>query len=313
MRRYRYCTALTLCGLLFGGSLSFAARRKDPTGPNHDLTKEIDFERMSTFHLGRTGAHGWMYVRKQMTRDARQILITKVDEGSPAEGILEEGDVILGVGGKRFESDARKCLGLAIDEAEKEENKGILRLTRWRPIKNGKPRRGNEEEVELKLRVTGSFSDTAPYDCPKSRRIMAEALKHITVKAARKDFGRLGECALALMAVGRPEHMQLVREYVHEAKWASPDFTISLKSGGLVCWGLGIHNLIMTEYYLATGDRYVLPAIREHAVKIAMGQSGGGLWGHGFAWTSQNDGRLHGRVVRGVWRWLSRVRARRWP
>jgi len=296
MNKYTYSMTTALCGLLLSGSTSSAARRRDPTGPNHDLTREIDFERMSTFHLGQTGAHGWMYVKKQMTKDARQILITKVDEGLPADGVLKEGDVILGVGGRRFASDARKCLGLAIDEAEREENRGILRLTRWRPIKDANPRRGKEEEVQLKLKVMGSFSDTAPYDCPKSRRIMAEALKHVTAKAARKDFGRLGEGALALMAVGEPEHMQMVREYLHEAKWAKPDFRISLKSGGLVCWGLGLHNLIMTEYYLAAGDRYVLPAIREHAVKMAMGQSGGGLWGHGFAWTSQNDGKLHGRL-----------------
>ncbi len=34
-------------------------------------------------------------------------------------------------------------------------------------------------------------------------------------------------------------------------------------------------------------DDYVLPAIREYALKTAMGQSSGGTWGHGFAWTSK--------------------------
>ncbi len=286
----------TLALFLLSAATACAAKPKEPSGPNHDLTKEIDFERMSTFHLGPTGARGWMYVKKLMTHEARQILITEVDAGSPVEGILQEGDVILGVGGKPFDEDARKCFGAAIDEAEKEENKGILRLTRWRPIKDAVPRQGKAEEVEITLRVMGAYSDTAPYDCPKSERIRDEALRHVVAAAAKKDFGRLGECALALMAVGEPEHVQLVREYLHEAKWAKPDFRISLESGGLVCWGYGIHNLIMTEYYLATGDEYVLPAIREHAVKIAMGQSGGGLWGHGFAWTSKNNGKLHGSL-----------------
>ena len=54
--------------------------------------------------------------------------------------------------------------------------------------------------------------------------------------------------------------------------------------------------MLLTEYYLATGDDYVIPAIREHAVKTAMGQSSGGTWGHGFAWTSKNDGKIHGRL-----------------
>ncbi len=31
---------------------------------------------------------------------ARQILITKVERGSPADGVLEVDDVILGVGGR---------------------------------------------------------------------------------------------------------------------------------------------------------------------------------------------------------------------
>ena len=296
MRQYRHYLTIALCALLLSGLTSLGAKKKDPVGPNRDLTKEIDFERMCTFHLGATGAHGWMYVKKQMTKEARQILITEVDEGSPADGILEEGDVILGVDGKRFESDARKCLGQAIDEAEKEENKGILKITRWRPVKDAEPRQGKEEEVEIKLKVMGTFSDTAPYDCPKSKKIMKDALKHVIERAKEKKFGRLGEGLLALMAVGEPEHMQIVRDYLHEVKWASPDFKIGLDRGGLVCWGYGIHNLVMTEYYLATGDKYVLPAIREHAVKIAMGQSSGGLWGHGFAWTSQNNGKLHGSL-----------------
>jgi len=285
-----------ICGLLLAATTALAARPKEPSGPNHDLTKEIDFERMSTFHLGPTGARGWMYVKKLMTHEARQILITEIDEGSPADGVLKAGDVILGAGGRPFESDARRCLGKAIDAAEKEDNGGILKLTRWRPIEDAKPRRGTVAEVELKLRVMGAYSDSAPYNCPKSEKIGDEALRHVVAAAAKGDFGRLGESALALMAVGDPEHMQLVGDWLHEAKWAKPDFEISLESGGLVCWSYGLHNLVMTEYYLATGDDYVLPSIREHAVKIAMGQSSGGLWGHGFAWTSKNDGKLHGSL-----------------
>ena len=44
-----------------------------------------------------------------------------------------------------------------------------MKLTRWRA--------GKTEEVELKLRVLGTYSDTAPYDCPKSKRIFDEACK----------------------------------------------------------------------------------------------------------------------------------------
>ena len=61
-----------------------------------------------------------------MTDEARQILITQVDAGSPADGVLAVDDVILGVGGKPFESDARIAFGRAITEAEKTQNGFLL-------------------------------------------------------------------------------------------------------------------------------------------------------------------------------------------
>ena len=92
-------------------------------GATTDLTKHIDFERKGEYYLGPTGAKGWMVVNERfMTDDARQILVTDVREGSSADGVLEVGDVILGVGDARFDSDARKRFGRAIDEAEKKEN-----------------------------------------------------------------------------------------------------------------------------------------------------------------------------------------------
>ena len=289
-------TILVLIGLVLIGATGYSAAPKKAASGNHDLTKEIDFERKGTYHLGPTGAHGWMYVSKQKTDEARQILITEVEAGSPADGIIQQGDVIIGVGGRGFDADARKLFGLAIDEAEKKENKGILTLTRWRPIKDAQLRKGKVQQVQIKLGVYESFSDTAPYNCLRSGQLMEASLKRIMADAAKKRFGRIDEGLLALMAVGRDEHMRIVKDHLHQVSWAKPDYKISLENGGLVCWSYGMHGLIMTEYYLATGDDYVLPAIKEHAVKIAMGQSDGGLWGHGFAWKVNNDGNLHGSL-----------------
>ncbi len=287
------CLLLTLAVLLLSATQTIAQGQADSPAPP-DLTKKIDFERKGQYHLGPTGAKGWMYVGPRfMTDQARQILITEVDEGSPADGVLEAGDVILGVGGERFDSDARKCFGRAIDEAEKNENRGILKLIRWRPTEGAATRQGKRETVELRLPVMGTYSDTAPYNCPKSKKILENALD---VLAERDDWCRLEVKALAFLATGEERYITLVRDMLHEAKWAAPDVKLSVESGGLVCWGAGYHGLVLTEYYLATGDEYVLPAIREHAVKIAMGQSNGGTWGHGFAWTSKNDGRLHGNL-----------------
>jgi hypothetical protein len=78
-------------------------------GPVRDLRKEIDFERVGEFHLGPTGAMGWMHVSANfMTGEARQILVTKVEPGSSADGVLQAGDVLLGASGGYFSEDARK-------------------------------------------------------------------------------------------------------------------------------------------------------------------------------------------------------------
>ena len=77
----------------------FTRGDKIPNGAEHD------------WNLGATGARGWMYCDKMVTTDARQIAVTKVDKGSPADGLLAVGDVILGVGGKPFFYDPRHRTG----------------------------------------------------------------------------------------------------------------------------------------------------------------------------------------------------------
>ncbi len=291
----RHCRlSVLLIGLcLVPCGAAVVADEKDAADSVPDLTRTIDFERKGEYHLGPTGAKGWIYTgRDFMTTDARQILITKVEPGTPADGVLEAGDVILGIGSKEyFSGDARKSLGRAIDAAEAKH--GVLRLIRWRPTPNVTPRQGTETTVALQLEVMGEYSITAPWDCPKTERVLEKALE---VLVERKEMGRLSDVALALLATGEKEHQEIVREYLHAAKWARPDFKVSVESGGLQCWWVGYRGLLLTEYFLATGDEYVLPAIREYSVKTAMGQSAGGTWGHGFAWTSKNDGKLHGRL-----------------
>ena len=200
---------LALAMVLLSGAQAAAARRKEPVGPPPDLTKGAEVDTQRDYNLGPTGARGWMFVRGLMTAEARQILITQIDEGSPADGVLQVGDVILGVAGKPFADDARKSLGRAIEEAEKAKSKGLLKLIRWR--------KGKEQEAALQLKVMGTYSDTAPYDCPKSKKILEDGLRYI---AQKKGWGRLSIEGLALLASGRPEYIRLVREHLHEVEWA---------------------------------------------------------------------------------------------
>jgi C-terminal processing protease CtpA/Prc len=55
-----------------------------------------------------------MFCDKLVTTDARQISITRVAKGTPADGVFLVGDVLLGVDGKPFAYDPRTELGRAI-------------------------------------------------------------------------------------------------------------------------------------------------------------------------------------------------------
>ena len=149
-----------------------------------------------------------------VTTDARQISITKVEKGSPADGVFLVGDVILGVGGKPFSYDPRTEFGKAITIAESEAGGGKLTVTRWRA--------GKAEEVVVKLPVLGSYSATAPFDCPKSKRILEQGCKALAEKVAKSSHQEdpivRSLNALALLASGDPAYLPLVKK---EAQWAA--------------------------------------------------------------------------------------------
>lgn len=240
-----------------------------PLGAKHD------------WNLGATGARGWMYCDKMVTSDARQIAITQVDRGSPADGVLALGDVLLGVGGRPFGYDPRTELGKALSAAESDTGGGNLALTRWRA--------GAEEQVVVRLAVLGSYGATAPYACSKSERILKQGCRLLAAQMATPDYANKQRPitrslnALALLAGGDPAHLSLVKK---EAQWAS-DFS----TGDMQSWLYGYVMTLLSEYVLATGDSSVLPGLQRLALETAKGQSAVGSWGHKFA---RPDGRLFG-------------------
>jgi len=248
-----------------------------------DFTKgdSIPAEANHDWNLGPTGLRGWMFCDKLVTTDARQIVITVVDQGSPADGVIAVGDVLLGVGGKPFTDDPRTELGRAITAAETQAGDGRLVLTRWRA--------GNVEEVTVPLPVLGSFSATAPYDCGKSHRILAQGLRTLAARLSQSDYQESKDAiprslnALALLAGGDATHLPLVKR---EAQWAA-DFT----ARDFKTWHYGYVMIFLAEYITATGDTSVLPGLRRLAMEAASGQSAVGSWGHTFALP---DGRLQG-------------------
>jgi len=260
---------VVLFALVAGSSAAHAASAGRPKVP--DFTQGGKPDGTHDWTLGATGARGWICGWEGHTSDARQILITDVAKGSPAAGILEKGDVILGVDRKPFDDDARIRFARAVTEAEKAT--GVLRLIRWRL--------GRSENVQMKLAVLGAYSPTAPYDCQKSQRILELGCQAIARQGWKDNRGNIIVSiehdlnALALLASGREEHRPLVAEYARKVAGYQPD--------GHISWGYAYETLFLAEYALATQDAAVMPGLQRLAMDIARGQSGVGTWGHSFA------------------------------
>ncbi|MEI6534291.1 MAG: DUF6288 domain-containing protein, partial [Verrucomicrobiaceae bacterium] len=170
-----------------------------------DFTKggSIPAKAKHDWNLGATGLRGWMFCDKMVTSNARQIAITKVEKGSPADGVFRVKDVILGVGGMPFSYDPRTEFGKALTAAESEAGGGKLSVTRWRA--------GKAEEVVIKLPVLGSYSATAPFDCAKSKLILEQGCRALALKMAKltDDVDPIVRSlnALALLASGNAAYL----------------------------------------------------------------------------------------------------------
>jgi hypothetical protein len=232
------------------------------------------------WNLGPTGLRGWMYSDQLVTTDARQILVTNVDQRSPAAAMFRVGDVILGVAGKPFSYDPRTEFGKAVSDAETKAGGGTLALTRWRA--------GLSEEVVLRLPVLGGYSETAPFNCEKSTRLLNEGCKALAARMSEPGYTEMDAIprslnALGLLAGGNADYLPLVKR---EAEWAA-----RLSVDSMQTWYYAYCTVFLAEYVLATGDESVLPGLRRLAREAAEGQSAVGSWGHGFAIP---DGRLGG-------------------
>jgi len=87
----------------------------------------------------------------------------------------------------------KRLLGDAVPDSASWSPENLLyspKLTRWRA--------GQTAEVQLKLRVMGTYAATAPYDCPKSNAIFDEACKVLEKEPLRS-------CSM-MRYINAPEH-----------------------------------------------------------------------------------------------------------
>ena len=269
-----------------------------------------------TYNLGPTGLRGWIYIDPSggnvgpddlMTDKSRQILVTVAS--TPGNAVLAVDDVILGaMAGSSgtvplFTSDCRKAFGAAITAAEA-TGAGTLRVKYWRA--------GTITDVNIPVTIMGNYTDTAPYSCPKSALILANARDQLVSQLyANSSFlsndwiGSIN--GLALMASVQPGYVHPTQPAATYAYVQSrlQTFARSLAAAGpqqtsLFVWDWGYTGVFLSEYYLrtvadGTPDTNVVAGLNSRIVALAQVQSRYGTYGHGGSLLNA-DGSWHGTV-----------------
>jgi len=277
---------------------------------NLDLTKGERPKEVKSYCMGPTGFVGWMFNNGRDSSEARQILVTSVEAGSPAEGKLKPDDVVLGADGTGaaptpFKADARKALAAAIGAAEA-RNPATLKLLIWRAVGKVQPAPGSTKThvggqartVTLTLETLGAYAETAPYNCEKSKKALAKGLEYLYAHGKPKLFSMN---ALVFLAANDPtnpnnaKYQAKAKEWVYDVIPSEEAMEAMLGDFSQVhsskpAWTHAYHLILLAEYYLQTRDKAVLPAIEAYAVCYAKGQSWIGTTGHGYALKNPDGG-----------------------
>jgi hypothetical protein len=228
---------------------------------------------------------GWFYnlgitgLRAQLVADEPKALLIKyVFPKSPADGRVKVGDLIVGAGGQMFQEAHRNGYGekvfgadgpiaelaRVLEECQGVDRKGKLALTL---------RRGQETvDVELDVgREYGTYSAAYPGACAKSDKILAKLLKYLV--AHQEKDGSFGDpvhntfAPLALLASGDAKYLPAVERNVryHCRVTRAKDLS-------LINWSYTSAAIVLSEYYLATGDKWVLPELQKVHDLLAKSQ-----------------------------------------
>ena len=195
-----------------------------------------------------------------------------VAEGTPADGKVFIGDVIYSANGRMLGEKAWEVMASAITESEGHDLGGKLVL--------GIRRNGKNVEVPLKLEVLGDYSPRAPYDCPKTEKILSNLEKWTIKNGAKRGF--LNYDAIFMLATGNPELQGYVRRIVYDIlERRDISVEVTSKNGGK-SWHNSGEAFLLGEYYMATGDTNVLGHLKHACDRLAATQHEEGGWRHNF-------------------------------
>jgi hypothetical protein len=197
-------------------------------------------------NMGPTGARG---ILKE-----RSYVVKHIFRKSPAAGVLEIDDEVVGANGKRFAAHTfggqyhgiegpLQDLGLAIEDSEGED--GVLKLM----VKRG----GQSIDVEVQLEQLGRFADTFPVNCPKTAILKARACEYLMDHPGELDSQ--GRCVATLALLSSDDRKAAAAGERMALDWNKPYDATTWS------WHLGFQGITLAEYNLLTGDRKVLKTL----------------------------------------------------
>jgi Family of unknown function (DUF6288) len=236
-------------------------------------------------NLGPTGA------RAELTKN-NTFIVRYIFKDSPAVGHLKIGDEITGVFGKPFLPHHYQGYGYegpimdfgeAIEKAEGKDGKLVLNLT---PGSSSKPKDEDKSgklakksstsssasasnDVIIELEPIGAFSPTFPMFCKKSEILRAKALKFFVDHPEYRGDHSPSRAALSLAFFTSDDAKQQAIGKEMILRWAS-----EMPGPNLWNWNISYQMITLGEYYLATKDAAVLPAIKAGGQILAAQQYG---------------------------------------
>ncbi len=267
---------LTLVGSLATTTYAINQRGDQPwsTEMRSYYDNELGF-RMWFLNLGPTG------IRARITpENPDRFLVEHVfqDDQSPARGLVEQGDIIIGANDKPFEishrfgphSNKRGWDGPMTELAGHiEDSQGKDGLLTLMIHPNGDENIVNT--VELQLEPVGRFAPTYPYNCTRSELLLERLCDFIARdyesdnwKTENQFWGHFhGEShqLLALMASGIEKYEPIIEK--HRKRFHNN--TYSPTDGGFRTWRWAYDGIIMGEMYHRYNDEKLIEPMRELA------------------------------------------------
>ncbi len=278
MSRSLFFSSVALSMLCLAGPLQAQVDYQDndsPWGQRTDSGPDADVPGWY-YNLGITG------LRAQLVEDEPKALLIKyVFPESPAHGHVEVGDLITGAGGQLFKESHRNGYGESVfggdgpisemahvlEECQGSDRQGKLALTLRRKNKVV----AAELDVGQKY---GTYAATYPGTCAKSDKILAELLKYLVDH--QTEEGSFGDpvqntfAPLALLASGDKQYLPAIERNVR--LHCRETYPKDKRYFDLINWSYMSAGIVLSEYYLATGEKWVLPELQEVYDHLAKGQ-----------------------------------------